>query len=196
MAVLLDVPARRLVLWPFVRKSPAAEPAIPPARRFDGPRRLGQEGGQAKIASGWPPRFDRLSGHCLTPGRAMTANDVQAFLPQHFAASVALRRRFVPPALSVPLSQSVNQRWRERPRCPASRVTPDVRDGVVHAIVGRVVCRCLCEQVVQKERAACVQLFRVDFRGRNAAGKPNRIYSCASRVCPAEASRLQTHIQA
>jgi hypothetical protein len=36
------------------------------------------------------------------------------------------------------MSQSVHQRWRERPRCPALRVTPGRRGGVVHAIVGRV----------------------------------------------------------
>ena len=103
--------------------------AIPPARRLDGPRRLGQEGGQAKIASGWPPGFDCLSGYCLAPGRAMTASDVQAFLSQHLAADTPWRRRSVPPSLSVPLSQSVEQRWRERPRCPALRVTQAVETG-------------------------------------------------------------------
>ena len=35
----------------------------------DGPGRVGQERGQAKIASGWPPGFDALSRHSLTPGR-------------------------------------------------------------------------------------------------------------------------------
>lgn len=61
------------------------------------------------------------------------------------------RRRPVPPSRSAPMSQSLNQRWRERPRCPASRVTPGRRDGVVHAIVGRAVCRVSAQRVRQGE---------------------------------------------
>ena len=38
--------------------------------------------------------------------------------------SARSRRRSVPPSLSVPVSQSVNQRWRERPRCPAPPSDP------------------------------------------------------------------------
>jgi hypothetical protein len=71
----------------------------------------------------------------------MTANCVQAFLSQQLGASASVRRRFVPPSLPDPVSQSQNQRWRERPRCPALPVAPERRDGVVHAIVGRVPCR-------------------------------------------------------
>ena len=42
-------------LWPFGRRGSAAEPPVPPAHRLDGPGCVGQEGGEAKIASGWPP---------------------------------------------------------------------------------------------------------------------------------------------
>ena len=88
--------------------------------------------------------------------------------------SARSRRRSVPPSLSVSVSQSVNQRWRERPRCPAPPVTPGRRDGVVHAIVGRAACRCLRAQVVQDERAARVHVVRVEIRRNNAADESNR----------------------
>lgn len=89
----------------------------------------------------------------------MTANYVQAFLSQQLAAGGSSRRRSVPPSLSEEVSQSLNQRWRERPRCPASPVAPGWRVGVVHAIVGRAACRCLCAQVVHDERATRVLVF-------------------------------------
>jgi hypothetical protein len=81
----------------------------------------------------------------------MTANHDQAPLSQQLAASTPSRRRPVPPSRSAPMSQSVNQRWRERPRCPASRVTPGRRDGVVHAIVGRAACHVSAQRVRQGE---------------------------------------------
>ena len=77
-----------------------AEWPVPAAHRHDGPRSVGQEGGEAKIASGWPPTFDGLSRHSLTPGSPMTANRVQASLSQQLAASASSRRRSVPPSLS------------------------------------------------------------------------------------------------
>jgi hypothetical protein len=89
----------------------------------------------------------------------MTANRVQASLAQQLAASTPLRRRSVPPSLPEPISESLHQRWRERPRCPASRVTPGSPDGVVHAIVGRAVCHVSAQRVRQEETwrpPACV----------------------------------------
>jgi hypothetical protein len=71
----------------------------------------------------------------------------------------------VPPIQSVAVSQSLNQRWRERPLCPALRVTPGGRGGVVHAIVGRVRRRRLCVSVVQEERAAHVHVRASGFTG-------------------------------
>ena len=68
----------------------AAEPPVPPAHRHDGPGCVGQEGGQAKIASGWPPGFDALSGRSLTPGGSMSANRVQPFESQQLAASASI----------------------------------------------------------------------------------------------------------
>jgi hypothetical protein len=116
----------------------------------------------------------------------------QSFVSQHLAARPRPRRRFVPPSPSVPVSQSVNQRWRERPRCPAVRVTPGRRDGVVHAIVGRVARRCLCAQVVREERAARVHVFESTFAGRIRLTSRTEICSGRSNMFPAEASRLQT----
>ena len=123
------VSARRLVLWPFGGRGSVVEPPVPPAHRLDGPGCVGQEGGEAKIASGWPPGFDTLSRRSLTPGGSMSAHSVQASVSQHLAASTPPRRRFVPPSSSETVSQSVNQRWRERPRCRALRLTPAALTG-------------------------------------------------------------------
>ena len=78
----LDLLARRSVARLFGGRSRIVEPPVPPAHRHDGPRRLGQEGGQAKIASGWPPTVDGLSGHSLTPGGSMSANASASVLSQ------------------------------------------------------------------------------------------------------------------
>lgn len=72
----------------------------------------------------------------------MTAKRVQALLPLQLRAHASVRRRCVPPSQPGPVSQSQNQRWRERPRCAALPVAPERRDGVVHASVGGVLCRC------------------------------------------------------
>jgi hypothetical protein len=126
----------------------------------------------------------------------MTAHVDQPFLRQQFAADSESRRRSVPPSLSVPLSQPVNQRWRERPRRPARRVTPGYRDGVVHAIVGRVSLRCLGAQVVQEERATAVHVFVSRFAGRIWPRTEPEMCSGTSNVFLAEPSSLQAAIQA
>ena len=157
-------------------------------------RSVGQERGQAKIASGWPPTFDGLSRHSLTPGSPMTANCVQAFLSQQLAASASSRRRCVPPSLPESVSQSLNQRWRERPRCPAPPVTPGRRDGVVHAIVGRAACRCLRVRFVQDERAARVHVFVSRFAGTMRPTNRTAIGSSACDVFPDGTSHSRIQI--
>jgi hypothetical protein len=102
----------------------------------------------------------------------------------------------LPPFLSVPMSQSVNQRWRERPRCPAPRVTPGRRDGGVHVIVGRVARRRVRAVNVQDERAARVHVFGATFAGRIRLANRTESSLGMANVFPAEASRLQTQIQA
>ena len=72
------------------------------------------------------------------------------------------------------MSQSLNQRWRERPRCPAPPVTPGRRDGVVHAIVGRAACRCLRAQVRAGRTRRPRARLRVQIRRNNAADESNR----------------------
>ena len=102
----------------------------------------------------------------------------------------------MPPSSSVLVSQSVNQRWRERPRCPARRVTPGRRDGVVHAIVGRVACQRLPAHVVQNKRAARAARVRVEIRRNNAARKRNRNQFVRVALVPEAKSRLQIQIKA
>jgi hypothetical protein len=129
----------------------------------------------------------------------MSVRFVQASELQHLAAEARSRRRSLPPSLSVSVSQSVNQRWRERPRCPASRVAPGRRDGVVHAIVGRAACRCPRAHVVQGECAVRVHVFVSRFAGPMRPMSRTGIGSCASRVSRRERhacgsrSRPRTH---
>jgi hypothetical protein len=138
--IVINLPSRRSDARLLGLRSSGSQRAIPAAHQGRRPGGLGQEGGEAEIASGWPPGF-ALSRRPLTPGGSMSAKRVQAFLLQQLGASASVRRRFVPPSLPQPVSQSQNQRWRERPRCPALPVAPDRHDGVVHASVGRVPCR-------------------------------------------------------
>ena len=157
---------------------------------------MGQEGGEAKIASGWPPGVATFSGRIFTPGGSMSVRFVQASESQHLAAEVRSRRRSLPPSLSVSVSQSVNQRWRERPRCPASPVTPGRRDGVVHAIVGRAACRCPRAHVVQDECAARVHVFVSTFAGTMRPTDRTEIGSWTSRGSWQESDALRILIQA
>ena len=142
MEVVVNVPSRRSDARLLSLRSSGSQRSIPSAHERRRPGSVGQEGGEAKIASGWPPGLGALSRCPLTLGDCMTTERVQAFLLQQLRASAPIRRRFVPPSLPEPVSQSQNQRWRERPRCPALPVAPERRDGVVHASVGRVPCRC------------------------------------------------------
>jgi hypothetical protein len=103
----------------------------------------------------------------------------------------------VPPSLPESVSQSLNQRWRERPRCPAPRVTRRCRDGVVHAIVGRVFCRGLRTPSSRRTNASpartCSYPDSPDRTGRRS--RPE----ISSRAClcfPEETSRLRVQILA
>ena len=171
LAVVFDLSARRLVLWSIGRRGSVVEPPVPPAHRLDGPGCVGQEGGEAKIASGWPPGFGTLPGRSLTPGGSVNAHSVQASVSQRLAADEQPRRRSVPPSSSVSVSQSVNQRWRERPRCPAPPVTPGRRDGVVHAIVGRAGRRRSARTGGAGRTRRRVHCLRVQIRRNKAADK-------------------------
>ena len=126
----------------------------------------------------------------------MNAHSVQAPVLKRLAADEQPRRRSVPPSSSVLVSQSVNHRWRERPRCPARRVTPGRRDRVVHAIVGRVACQRLPAHVVQDKRAARAARVRVEIRRNDAARKRNRNQFVRVALVPGATSRLQIQIQA
>ncbi len=88
----------------------------------------------------------------------MSANRRQPLEAAYVAASATTRRRSLPPRPIVPVPMSLHQRWRERPRCRALHLTPGHPDGVVHAIVRRVACRCLRTQFVQENRAARVHI--------------------------------------
>lgn len=137
-----------------------------------------------------------LPGGSLNPGGSVNAHSVQAPVLQRLAADEQPRRRSVPPSSSVLVSQSVNQRWRERPRCPVLRVTPGRRDGVVHAIVGSAACDRLPAHVEHDKRAARAARFRVEVRRNNAACKRNSNQFVRVALVPGTMSRLQIQIQA
>jgi hypothetical protein len=124
----------------------------------------------------------------------MTANRWQALDAAHVAAHSTARRRSVPPSRPEPVSLSLNQRWRERPRCPALRVTPGRRDGVVHAIVGRAACRCPRAHVVRDTRIARVHVFVSRFAGTMLPTTRTDIGPRASHGCPGRTSRSWTQI--
>ena len=102
----------------------------------------------------------------------------------------------MPPSSSVSVSQSVNQRWRERPRCPARRVTPGRRDGVVHAIVGRVACHVCAHTSCRTNAPPVPHAFVSRFAGTMRLANGTEISSCASHLFPERTSRLQIQIQA
>ena len=89
----------------------------------------------------------------------MSTNDRQTLEATYVAVATTTRRRCLPPRPRVPVPMSLHQRWRERPRRRARRLTPVRPDGVVHAIVGRVPCPCLRAHSVQENRAARVRVF-------------------------------------
>jgi hypothetical protein len=91
----------------------------------------------------------------------------------------------------------VNQRWRERPRRPASPVTPGRRDGVVHAIVGRAECRCLRAPFVQEESAARVYIYAARSNRRtvsmHSAGIGSRTSAVLLQNTTTIAARIEGH---
>lgn len=97
----------------------------------------------------------------------MSANGLQRRLLQHLRASVRVRRRSVPPSLQLQVSQSLHERWRERPPCRARRVTPARRDGVVHAIGDGAACPCLRAEFAADERAVRTHVFMSRFARTN-----------------------------
>ena len=113
-----------------------------------GPRE-GRSENRVRLAPHFRRPLQTLSHPWLPHDRELCASVSR----QQLAAGGSSRRRSVPPSLSEEVSQSRNQRWRERPRCPAPPVTPGRRDGVVHAIAGRVPCRPSRSVFVQEDRA-------------------------------------------
>src|SRR5690606_16389404 len=90
------------------------------------------------------------------PWLPMSANRSQMLDAAQVAAHATPRRRSMPTLRRTPVQRSLHQRWRERPHCAASLLTLGCLDGVVHAIVGRVPCRCPRVPFVQEHRAARV----------------------------------------
>ena len=88
----------------------------------------------------------------------MSANRMQTLDRSDVAATHDHRGGALCRLVQEPVSMSLHQRWRERPRCRALHLTPGRPDGVVHAIVGRVAYRCLRAQFVQENRAARVHI--------------------------------------
>jgi hypothetical protein len=95
----------------------------------------------------------------------MTANCGQAFLPQQLGAPASVRRRFVPPSLPEPVSQSQNQRWRERPRCPPGRWPQSAATGSFTPALVVSLVAVMRAQHVPDERATRVHMIVSRFAG-------------------------------
>ncbi len=114
----------------------------------------------------------------------MSVRVVQAAESQHLAAKARSRRRPLPPSLSVSVSQSVNQRWRERPRRPVLRVTPGRRDGsfTPSLVVPHVT---VCSHVSSRTNAPPVPpAFVSRFAGTMRLANGTEISSCSSHLFP------------
>lgn len=119
----------------------------------------------------------------------------------HVAACTTTRRRCLPPRPREPVSMSLHQRWRERPRRRALRLTPACPDGVVHAIVGLSRVACLRAQFVQENpRRPCVhRAARCDRRrvSRCSAGIGSRAAGFSRRTHAGSVARSNsTHHRA
>ena len=122
-----------------------------------------KRGAKRKSRQVGPPVSTPLSRRASPLGSPVTANRVQASLVQQLAASTPSRRRSLPPLPPVPLSESLHQRWRERPRCPALSVTRGRRTGsFAPSLVVPGVTLCAA-QFVRTKRAGRVFVFVVVF---------------------------------
>jgi hypothetical protein len=117
---------------------------------------------------------------------------MQRSISQHVASSGPSRRRSLPPSPSLVVSQSVNQRWRERPRCFALPLTPRSRRGRSrHRWCAEVnVCT---HSVMRDERAAGMC---VGFAGATRPMDRTTIGSCARHVFPEGTPCVRTQIVA
>jgi hypothetical protein len=125
----------------------------------------------------------------------MSRNHAQAFLSQHLATSTTSRRRSVPPSPPESLSQLQNQRWRERPRCPASPVTPGRRDGVVHATTWLSVSDEVGVAVCGQYAPLAAHNLRPDQEGILYANQ-GRAYEKSCAVSPARSARPSDRMRA
>lgn len=109
----------------------------------------------------------------------------------HVTARWTPRRRSVPTRPKVPVPRSLHQRWRERPRCRARRLTSERSDGVVHAIAGRGRCPCLRARAVQENRAARVSR---SVRGRGPI-PPAEVSSHTNAVLPQNMTTIRVLLE-
>jgi hypothetical protein len=125
------------------------------------------------------------------PWLPMRTNRRQTLEGAHVAAPATARRRCLPPRPRVPMPMSLHQRWRERPRRRARRLTPGRPDGVVHAIVGRLPCPCLRAHSVQKNRTARVRMFQHGCEGRS--GSATRVAIGSRTGLNSSSNKIQSH---
>ena len=92
-------------------------------------------------------------------------------------------------------AEATTQRWRERPRCCALHLAPACRDGVVHAIVGRVACPCLRAQIVRDNRATRAAMVVPSCERRSGPAALAAIGSRTSPVLPQNTSPFRVEIE-
>lgn len=126
----------------------------------------------------------------------MRANRKQLLDAAYFAAHRRARRRSVPTRPSTPMPRSLQERWRERPRCRARHLTPRCPDGVVHAIGGRGPCQCGRARFVQERRATRMPTGWAGSDRRTVPVHAARIGSRMSTVLPPNLSMCRAQFEA
>ena len=85
----------------------------------------------------------------------MSEHSSQVPVAQQLSATIPSRRRSVPPSLPASVSQSLDQRWRERPRLRALHLTPADPDGsFTPSLASRVsmaACPVSCRRIAPSE---------------------------------------------
>ncbi len=123
----------------------------------------------------------------------MSTKRRQTLEATYVAVTTTTRRRSVPTRPSTPMPRSLQERWRERPRCRARHLTPRSSDGVVHAIASRRPCPSLRARSMQENRAACLSICVARSGPKHSAGIVSRTCQVLPQNMRTISARIEPH---